>query len=193
MPFVMEVQVKSQGFPGAPGFTNLYFGTTVEADHQPIFAAVRRFMDDVSGYFPSLWSCNVQPAARIMESTTGLLATIATVDGANQATVQGDGGAVYGSGVSGAAITWLTATLGPRRVIRGRTFFVPGGANLYASDGTILPAQVAVLNDGAGRMLASAPSLSVWHRPKLGVGGVLAPVVSWHVTPTAVFLSSRRS
>lgn len=193
MAFVHEVQVKTAGFPGAPGFTNLYFATTVSGPHDADFQAAHQFFEDCRHGFPTGWTATVQPSGRVLEETTGILGTITTAPAAALNPSLGDSGTAYGSGVSGFAVSWLTGTVGPRRLIRGRTFMVPAAATAYAFNGTIDAGLKSVIAGAAANLIASATDFIVWRRPVLGTGGVAAPVLAAHVSDSAVFLSSRRS
>lgn len=193
MAFVHEVQVQSTGFPGAPGFTNLYFETTIGADRDLQFMSVYAFLLGMSGLFPSTWTGTVQASGRVLEETSGLLAEFSDAPGASIVPVPGVAGGGFGSGVSGLCIGWQTATINRSRLVRGRTFMVPLAAGAYEADGTITAASMTAANGVSQDLVDSGSDFSIWSRPRLGTGGKIAPVTARRVNDRAVFLSSRRS
>lgn len=192
MGFIHEIQVKSSGYPGAPGYTNFYFKSAIADDHQFEFAAVFNFLASVNAAFPSLWSAQIATSGRMLEETTGTLGAFTTTPGTALGVVQGSGGASFGAGVAGACIGWSTATLNRARLVRGRTFLVPLVSTAYGPDGTLSADILTLLNDASLGLIASNTDFAIWSRPRLGVGGLAGTVLQHRVTDKAAFLSSRR-
>lgn len=193
MPFVHEIQIKSSNFPGAPGYTNLYFLTSIGANRDAQFTAVKGFLDSISGVFPTVWSGQIASAGRVLEATTGVLAEFSLAPTTATTPVAGQLGTGYGAGVAGAVLGWNTATVNRGRVVRGRTFLVPMSAGGYDADGTLQSGIIANLGVAAGILISANVGFSIWSRPRLRTGGILAPVLTHRVNDKAAFLSSRRS
>lgn len=195
MTVLFHVQAKWGGFPGAPGYTNLYYETTdpLSAGAQTAVDNVRTFFNAIKDFIPG--SCNVlvQPLVETIDDSNGELQDSITV-GTPPLIVTGGSGATY-AGPAGACITWKTAGIVSGRHVRGRTFIVPMSANQYQADGTIVDAALAILVTAATNLrTASGPVLQVWHRPtsSTATDGEAFPVTASSITDKAAYLSSRR-
>lgn len=110
--------------------------------------------------------------------------------------VTATGSFVPAAGV-GACVSWNTGgivpgTKGPRR-LRGRTFLVPLSSGMYQSNGTLLDANISLINAWASSIMGAGP-LAVWHRPNAAAGivGNSYGVQSFRVRDKVAYLSSRR-
>lgn len=193
MPFVHEIQIKSSGFPGAPGYTNLYFRSAVPPDPHFQFAAAWGFLGNLRAAMPAQWSGQIVANGRVLEETTGVLGVFTDVPVEFSAPRPGIAGGGFGAGVAGAAIGWSTGTINRGRLIRGRTFVVPLSAESYQADGTLTPDVMNLFTVAGQGMIAANVEFGVWSRPRLGAGGKFGVALSSRTKDQAAFLSSRRS
>lgn len=193
MAFIHEIQIVSSNFPGAPGYTNLYFATDVSSDGAAQFAAAFQFLQGISSFFPASWSGKINPSGRVLEETTGALGRFTTAPVGQRAPVPGGAGGSFGAGVAGAVIGWSSVTINRGRLVRGRTFLVPLAAAVYEENGTLRDDSLGVMTQVGVSLIDSATGFGIWSRPRLGTGGKLAVATSVRVNDQAAFLSSRRS
>lgn len=192
--FVHEIQFQSHGYPGAPGYTNLYFELAgVLSDTNAQFQAVHDALNGIAGQEPVAWSGQINVVGRVLETTSGHLAKFSNTPVGLQAAIPGRAPGGFGAGVAGVVIGYSTATVNRARLVRGRTYVVPVFAGTFEGDGTITEGQRIAFEQVAQILFEAAVGFCVWSRPRLGVGGLTAPVTSWRVTDQAAFLSSRRN
>ena len=203
MALILKVSTRWSGFPGAPGYTNLYFrdfGTGgangADPDATQALSAVNRvaaFFDGNKLIFPASLRINVEANVDVHESTTGELVNAISV--AAPATISGAGTGGH-SGASGAVINWKTAGIRNGRRIRGRSFIVPLAGVCYEPDGTLTSGTVNGLTTTANALAASTnnPDLGVWARPTApgATDGQWSAVTSASVPDLAAVLRSRR-
>jgi len=189
---VHRIQVVHSGFPGAPGYTSFHFVHIDASTAATQFTAVRAFLGQTAGGFPSFMSSQVQPAGTVLEETTGeLIGFTAAVSPATDPQ-GGTANGGLGSGVSGLCIGLNTLTINRTRKIRGRIFMVPLCAAAYESDGTIIPGFITEVTTAANNLVTAG--LHVWSRPRPpAADGKIAAVITTRVRDRAAFLSSRRS
>jgi hypothetical protein len=186
---------KWTGFPGAPGYTNLYAETSdpLATGAQNMADNVRAFFDAVKGFFYSSVNIQVQAVVETIDDTDGTLQDAITV-GTPPAVVVGTSGSQY-AGPAGACITWRTAGIVSGRHVRGRTFLVPMAVNQYDSDGTLTSGALSILIAAASAYrTATGPTKVIWHRPT-GPGlsdGSSFVITANSVTDKVAYLSSRR-
>jgi hypothetical protein len=192
MAFVHEIQIVSSGFPGQPGYTNLYFETTVGADHDPQFGAVKSMLNQWAHVFPTIWSGAIAASGRVLEASTGLLAAYTTAPSSATAVSSGGGSSSFGAGVAGLVVAWGTGTINRSRLVRGKSFLVPIASDQYATDGTLVAGAINYAQNGAQGLIDADVGFGVWSRPRSGAGGLLAPVLTRRVHNQAAFLTSRR-
>ena len=192
MAFVHEIQIVSSGFPGQPGFTNLYFDTEVADDHDAQFMAVKACLNEWAHVFPTIWSGQIQSSGRILEASTGLLAVYTAAPSGAVAVSSGGGSDAFGAGVAGLVVSWGTGTINRSRLVRGKTFLVPLANNQYDPDGTLIAGAINYAQNGAQGLIDADVGFGIWSRPRSGAGGLLAPVLTRRVNDRAAFLSSRR-
>jgi hypothetical protein len=192
---LFHTTAKWTGFPGAPGYTNMYAETSdpLSTGAQAHADNVRAFFDSVKGFFYSAVNIQVQAVVETIDDTNGDLLDAITV-GTPPAVVVGTSGSQY-AGPAGACITWKTAGIVNSRHVRGRTFLVPMAVNQYDSDGTLTSGALSILIASASAYrTASGPVPVVWHRPT-GPGatdGSSFAITASSVTDKVAYLSSRR-
>ena len=110
----------------------------------------------------------------------------------------------------GAMIKWLTTGIVRGHRVRGRTFLVPLGGDLYQADGTLNDGVAASILLNAGNLVtALSTSMFVWSRPRkatpqwtdvrghvhparLASVGEVFPIIAASVPDKSVVLRSRR-
>lgn len=192
MVLVHQIQIRSNGFPGAPGFTTLHFDASLPTFDLPQYDAVKAWLDAVKGIFPVIWSAAIEPAGRVLDEVTGELSSFTGVDATNGAVVTGTGAAGFGAGVAGAVTALSTNTVNRSRKVRGRIFTVPLTSNAYDINGTLTPDVQTILTTAATVLMEAGVGFGVWSRPINGAGGLLGQVTAVRVADRAAFLSSRR-
>jgi len=196
MTVMYHAVVNWSGFPGAPGFTNLYAETT-----DPLLAGAETWtqaIDDMITHWantlPAGVTIQVNPEVETVDDIDGTLLDILTVSGSLPA----HGGALGGlyAGASGWCIDWLTtgAVFGRRRM--GRSFVVPASTEIYQTDGTIAAATLTEQRAAATAYVGAAgTNPGIWVRPKAGPGGHAGQFVNAtaaRVPDLAAVLRSRR-
>jgi hypothetical protein len=183
-----RVRVVWSNWPGAPGYSNFYVGTTI-TDHTPI----RTFFNALTTYLPAAVTITVPTSGDQISEATG------AITGSYSATVTG--GAVNGSagntgvyaGGSGAVCEWQTSLIVAGRRPLGKTFIVPSYGAAFDANGSLAAGYITALQN-AGTALISALSgeLKVWSRPRPSLAGANATVTACRVPDLAVALRSRR-
>lgn len=176
-------------WPGAPGYSNFYVGTTI-TDHTPI----RTFWNSVSSYLPLGVTITIPTSGDQVSEATGL------ITGAYSATVTG--GVVTGSagnsgaypGMAGAQIQWQTSAIIAGRRPLGKTFIVPLIGTSFDTNGSLASGTVTGLQAAATALIAAlSGELKVWSRPRPSIAGANVTVTSSRVPDLAVALRSRRT
>lgn len=200
---ILRVTTKWDGFPGAPGYTNLFFrdfatgeGPGTDGDATQAQAAVdrvRTFWTALTGLFPDEVKLSIQPEVDMLEDTTGTLVNSFGVTPG--AIISGTGAASF-AGPVGMVINWKTAGIRNGRRIRGRTFLVPVTNAVFLSTGGLNPAEVTGVKAAADALAnpSGAVDLGVWARPSgpLATDGQWSLVRSTSVPVLAAVLRSRR-
>lgn len=195
-----EVQLLWEGFPGAPGYTNLYcFDTDIAA----MLTDVTSFVNDIKGLLPPIVTIRIPSAGNTFNAVTGSL--VGSWTSGTGSTVTGTGSPGY-SAPSGAVVNWFTGAIIPAWTdtktppkthrahrLRGKTFLVPLMGNAYDSDGSIGTTYLGTLATAANAM-PLAGHLAVWHRPSslTAADGILSVATSASVPDKAAVLTSRR-
>src|SRR5450756_1266819 len=103
----------------------------------------------------------VQSAVETMEATTGQLIG---VEAGTPVTATAGGASGSVTTAQGPLVQWFTPLVVGRRLLRGRTFFVPSGTSAIASTGTVIPSVVTAILAAAATYIATAgPSPVIWH------------------------------
>ena len=193
-----KVQTILSGFTGAPGLINLYWngavaGTFTAADATAAVAAVRTLLSGVSAMFGNGVSMQVQSAVETMEATTGQLIGVEAATPVAVLAATGTGNVLT---AEGPLIQWFTAAVVGRRLLRGRTFIIPGATAQLSTVGTVLPTAVTTILAAANAYIATTgPSPVIWHRPvpyATGGNGLASEIVSAQVPLKVAVLRSRR-
>ena len=196
MTVMYKVVVNWSGFPGAPGFTNLFATTTdpLQEGVDEFALAVNALIGHWANTLPTGVHVVVNPEVELIEDIDGALVDIMTAT----ASLPDHNGALGGlyAGASGWCVDWLTtgAVFGRRRM--GRSFVVPASTEIYQTDGTIAAATLAEQRTAASTYVATAGiAPCVWVRPKTGAGahvGQAVPISGSRVPDLAAVLRSRR-
>lgn len=186
---MLHATIDWTGFPGAPGFTNLYFlGGLTQSEVDAVNGYLQTFTDNLHFFVPSNVTLQARQQVEEIDPGAGTLLGVLNSTTAPSAWT----GAVTGlySAPSGAVINWQTPGIHAGRRVRGRTFVVPLGGTQYDSSGTLLAGAVTGINAAATALNAS--TLGVWARPRPGVPGAIYNTTGNSVPDKACVLRSRR-
>ena len=193
-----RVRAIASGYTGAPGLTQFYFqgstpGTFSNADATAAVAAVKTYLEAVKSVFATGTTIQVQSAVDVVDWVSGALVGNRAATGVTVVICSGLGIRLV---AEAALVQWYTQTVVGRRLLRGRTFLSPMGANMLASDGSVLGTTVSTVV-AAGNALIATPTvtLSTWHRPvpfRTGNNGTCAAIISNQVPNKVAILRSRR-
>jgi hypothetical protein len=174
------------GFPGAPGYTVLYWNDVTG----PNLVALQAFWAGIMDRLPTNTTIQVQNSGDRIDENTG--AVVGSWAGPSQVSLVGTMGGAY-SAPSGAHINWRTSAIINGRRLKGRTFLVPLGGAAYDSDGTLAAATLTDLRANLATFVtAAAADLRVWHRPVGGAGGSAGVVTAADIPDKTAVLRSRR-
>lgn len=186
-----QVQFTWAGWSGAPGYTSFYIADADPTALQDFADTARTFFNGIAGYIPSGVTIGAPSTARKFDAVTGDLVDVVPIT-TPPASVAGSG-AAYFSAVSGAVVSWLTATPAASRLVVGRTYLVPLSDTVYQTDGTIADSvRVDIASKAATFAAANDPLFCVWRRPVDGAGGSAAPVVAARCGDKVSVMKSRR-
>lgn len=184
--------------------TALWTGTTVVGGGVSTFyssnlspggfcTALRTYFVTTGGSIASGTTITIQPTGDLIDENTGALTGAWSTT--PPAAVICSGSANWASGV-GTRQVWNTAGITRRRRVKGSTFLVPLGGNLYDGTGSIADATVAILQGaGATLLAADSGSMRIWSRPS-GAGasdGAAHAVLSCSTPDRVSWLRSRRT
>ena len=185
MPNLYRVRSVWTGFPGAPGVTTMYF-----LDMATCLDAVHTFWSAMVGKLPSDVHIQVQNFGDVIDSATGDLTDSWTAD--TLTSVAGTASDKYAAPV-GSCVNWNTETVVGSRRLKGRTFLVPMGGDVYQTDGSIGGQDLTQIQGYADALISSeSSSFVVWHRGT-GSDGTFGLITSATVPDKAVVLRSRRA
>lgn len=197
---MLRVTTRTTGYPGAPGYTNMFFAHTDPPSDAAADAvvAVRLFWETVAASFCQGWNYQILADVAVVESSDGSIDSfIATSPGA-QSTFGNAGG--Y-SAASGAVVDWLTDGVVASHRVQGRSFMVPLTGAAYQADGTLNTSEVTKFTNAGNALIAGADTIfGVWARPftpKPGDSrparlGTFHPATAARVPDKAAVLRSRR-
>jgi hypothetical protein len=191
------------GFPGAPGYTNLYATTT-----DPLLTGAQAFYDGINTWrltiktlCTSLVTLSILPTIETINDEDGTLEDVLTVPSPVADVVGTNSGST--TGATGLVVDWLTtgAVFGRRR--QGRTFLVPMAAAALDPDGSPSSAVLTSHRSAAATYAAGgAFHPCVWVRPKyvkpattpptLVHAGQAVPITGSRIPDLAAVLRSRR-
>lgn len=186
------------GWSGAPGFTNFYAqGVVTGGALDALVAAQRTLLNSGTNLIPTGVTITVQQNVVSMNESDGTINlpdTIATPG----TPITGSGTGTYAA-PAGLVIAWRTTKLVKRRLMMGRTFFVPIASSSFQSDGTLNDTNKNLVNAAAatyiGRVaVGSIGHAVIWHRnTKYQSDGFVGDVISASVADKVAVLTSRRS
>lgn len=167
MTVMLKATVLWSGFPGAPGYTNLYAFAPVDlaAGAAAFATGVQTLLGQVKNGLASTTGIQVNQTVETIEDTTGELIDVISLATAPAALNGALGGGI--TGPTGACIDWLTAgaTYGRRRM--GRTFIVPVASASIDATGTLDNTYRTSLGAAANAYATSgAFNACVWVRRK---------------------------
>lgn len=193
MTIMQRTRVLWTGFPGGPGYTNLFSRVSSIGTHDPTLA-----MDDVATLFsglatriPSSVTLNIDPEVAYIEDTTGVAEgfdQVASVPSITQPSASG----AYAA-PTGASIEWSTDAVKNGRRVTGRTYLVPLVGAAFEPDGTLVAAALDQLSSAASvYALNSVANQVVWSRPSGSSAGSSHSISGARVADKAAVLRSRR-
>lgn len=193
-----RVSVAWQGWPGAPGVSQIFL-TGANIPTQANIDAIRTFYAALIPYLPANLTINVPSSGDNMNAVDGKIVGSWSV-GAAPAAVVGTGPGAY-AGNAGAVVHWLTGDVVNGRRVRGRTFLVPLIATAYDAAGSLAPAFITAATNAANTYVASNAGVAgVWARPFIhktdptkNREGSVHSASSVRVPDLAVALRSRRT
>lgn len=187
-----QIQWVSTGWSGGPGYTSFYTSSIDPTAVQDLADETHTFLNAIKGEFPTEITFTAPTTSRQFDSATGVLGGVVAI-GTPPTSVTGTGNPAFGA-PAGACVNWLTATPAAHKLVIGRTFLVPLGANVYQNDGTLVDADRSAIATAAATLVTNtSPLLVIWRRPVAGAGGSVAPVVAARVADRVAILKSRRS
>ena len=199
---VHRVHVEWSGFPGGPGLSTFYV-----TDGPTAVGPISSFFSSFSRDLPVDVHINVPASGDVLDPITGLISGVWA--GGTPTPSAGADAAGYNA-AGGAMIKWVTAGIVRGHRVRGRTFIVPLGGDLYQTDGTLdNGVRDGILLSATNLVAALSPNLFVWSRPrkatpqwtdvrgrvhaaKLASVGEVFPIIGAVVPDKSVVLRSRR-
>lgn len=163
------------------------------SDPSAFIAALRTFFGSFNGLFPAAVELTYPSAGETIESTTGQVNGVWT--STSLANTVGAGGSAHAAGV-GCRIRWETGAITRGRRVRGSTFLVPIVGSLYATDGTIDNASLALVQGAIPTLIAAdGGSMRIYSRPSAtgGTDGAAHPVTSGVAVDKVSWLRTRRT
>jgi hypothetical protein len=180
----MRLQWSGPGVVGA-GVSTLFFNDSM-ADP----AEVRTWLESIKGFIPDDVQITVPNGGDVMNPVSG--AITGTWSGLGGGITNGTSSSSFLIG-TGVRIVWDTAGIRNGRHVRGATYLVPVGANVFDTTGRIVSATQQNLKTAAENlMIALAGGLVVWSRPKGFPNGQVSAVTGVTVTENPTTLRSRR-
>lgn len=111
----------------------------------------------------------------------------------DQVVLTGGPSVQFGSGVSGACVSWYTDVRINSRKVRGRTFLVPIAAEVWQVDGSLVQENIDILQAASLALINAVVGFGIYTRAGTTTGAAFSPVVAARVSDQAAFLSSRRT
>lgn len=181
-----RVRVAWTGFPGAPGVSTFYFGSSTTD-----MGALRTFFNAFAALVPANVSMQIASTGDQINETDGHIT--GTWVGPAQASVAGGGGVGAYSSASGGMVKWVTPQVVNGRRPIGKTFFVPAVTTAFDATGTLLNSLVTTLQAAASALVvAYAGEMKIFHRPGPGGIGVSCTIIAGIVQDKQFVLRSRR-
>lgn len=180
------------GFQGAPGYSSFYCSSVDDTAVNDFNDAVWSFFNAIKGEISVNTTITPPSSYRTMDGATGVLGGISPLTTPGAA-IGGTGNNSQAS-PAGASVNWLTSTAAAHKLVVGRTYLVPLGANAYQADGSLVDADKAAIQTAANALVTAVSAIFViWRRPVDGAGGSVAPVTAARVNDRVAMLRSRRA
>lgn len=155
-----RVRLALTGFVGGPGVCTFY-----AVSGSDLQTPLNNFANAMAAFMPPVVTLQVEQSGDTIEDTDGALTGSWT--GAAQPAHVGSGTAEYAAPV-GFCCTWLTPIVRDGHRIKGRSFIVPVGRDLFQSDGSIEPYTLVTAAAAADALVSGAGgNFRIWHRPRL--------------------------
>lgn len=193
MPTLARVRTIWSGFPGAPGYTNMFFaGPTTGSlpDANSAASLVSTYWGAVKSILPPDVQIQVQAEQDIVDVATGKM--VGTQSSSAQPQVTGAMSGAY-SAPTGATQPWPSSTFSNGRRVTARTYLVPLGGGAFEANGTLTSTAITTMFNAASALVADPNThLAVYTRPKAGVPGSYALCSAATPRDVAAVLRSRR-
>ncbi len=154
------------GFAGAPGYTNMYFGTTdpLQAGAQEAGQACATFWNAIKGFMPDDVSLTLDTAVALIEDVTGQQTGELALTGLTASNVGTSTGGFFGP--TGACVSWGTGTFLYGRRVKGRTYLVPLAASASNTTGGLDTTARTTIQTAASTLVSGPGQLVVYTRPR---------------------------
>lgn len=193
---IYRVVTAWDNFPGAPGYTNLFFAQSLaptQAEIDATTAKVRAFWNALITLIPNGVTLTTRSDVDEFDIPSGELTRSLTAASVAVVTATGTGG--Y-SAAAGACLNWATGEIVNGHRLRGRTFVVPLAVTNGFDFGTLMSTAMTTLNSAATtlRTAASGIPMAIWHRPTApGADDGVSGLVTGHsLNDKTAVLRSRR-
>jgi hypothetical protein len=199
---VAIVRTEWSGTSGGPGLTQLVLQGAggvmwTPGKEQVAVNAVRSFWVALAPLLPNELTLTVSPVVDAYDTNTGKLIGSYSAPTA-PSPVPGTSASNYAAG-AGFKVNWNTGAVINGRRVRGSTFIVPAGSNVYDGTGRILAATMTTVNTAASNLLGSLSgnetNLTVWSRPDIKLeetDGVATIVTGGSCSAKTAILRGRR-
>lgn len=190
MPTLSRVRVGWTGVPVVGGGVSTFYSSN--SDPSAFNTALRAFFVTVGAHLATGVVITFEAAGDTIDEATG------EINGSWSMTVPNNvvasGSANWAAGV-GARVVWATAGITRGRRVKGSTYLVPIGANLYDGTGSISAGALTDMQSAANTLRAAdSGSMRIYTRPNaaLGSSGAAHAVTGSTVPDAVTWLRSRR-
>ena len=167
---MQRTRVIWEGFPGAPGYTNLWARVTSVEDHDPEVHAeeVSNYFEAIGSLFPLAVSLRISAEMPYIDDVDGEMVGLGLLDEDLTIPLPGTTGRQQEySAPSGAVVHWNTLAVREGRRVRGSTFLVPLSRQAYEDDGTLTSQTLTMLRAASTFYVETTDSVPVvWSRPR---------------------------
>lgn len=182
-------------FPGAPGYTNFYTGTSV-TDSTPFktfFNAAFNFpAGGLQTWLPNGTQLTFPASGDVINEADGKITGSWAGTAPSPLTSAATSGPFAGG--AGAQVQWQTSLIVDGRRVLGKTFLVPMLPAAMDTNGSLSTTAVTTILAAANALVvALAGELKVFSRPRPTIAGANAQVIGARVPDLAVSLRSRRT
>lgn len=191
MPTISRVRAVWTGTPVVGGGVSTFY--CANSDPSAFVTALRSYFASVGVSIAAGTFINFPGTGDTIDEATGVLNGSWSMTPPAQVTCSGSGNWAMGVGCRQ---TWLTTGITRGRRVKGSTFLVPLGGNLYDGTGSIADATVATLNAAAATLRAAdSGSMRIYSRPSTARPGtgVAHPVTGNSLPDVVSWLRSRRT